>query len=664
MKNLIFIAFLLISLGVSAQEIHSKAFLIQDHSDFASGMKLGVRLELEKDWHSYWENPGDVGAPPQLQITSSLPISQSPTVYSIPTRIRTSPYDSYAYENKMMMYKVVHLDKSSQDEGNISLKIQFDWLVCNDVCIPCSKTFDLDLPISNGSRIDDKNFAEFSFPQFPADVQAQLTLQPSYTLLTITSDQIKDVTEPDFFPSLTMQDTFNKFVSKEVENNTIKFYYKRSRSVEATIQGLLKLDDKRAIWVGKQQDILLPDVKKFEKVSILYMLLLAFLGGILLNLMPCVLPVVSLKLLSILKGNQDQVGKIRRSNLVFAAGICTSLLVLAIIFILIRAGGQELGWGFQLQSPAIVTFLALLFFLIGLNLIGFFEVVSIPIHWLSGMMRSNVWTSDFLAGFFTTIVATPCTAPFMAVAIGYALTQAGWMILLTFLFLGIGISFPYLLLATFPQLARFLPRPGKWMVTLKEILAFPMFLTVVWLVWVLAQLTNSQAILTILASFVLLTLMFWVNKNFPEGKQKLKTTIVIAIGALAIFTAYQPLLNKGVEEIEWEAFDPEKVTAYAKNNVVFINFTADWCLTCKTNEQFTFSNDNVVKAVKDYKIKMIKADWTKYNPEITAVLQRHNRAGVPLYLFYKPTLTTPMVLPTLLTPTTFINAVTEQGEQP
>lgn len=665
MKLIFSLIFGLLTINAQAQELHSKANLVQDYDTFVSGMKIGVHLDIEQGWHAYWENPGDVGAPPEMQILSSVPITQSDMHYPLPHRIEANPYDSFGYEHEALFYKTITLADNSVASEAVTLDIQVDWLICKEICVPCTKTFKLELPAKGKTKQNNEHFNFFPFPKSNNEIQTSLESTPDQTILTIQSPLLKKDTHPDFFPVAAMTGIFNKAEKKEFEDGKAVFHYAHTKSKLPDVVGVLKINEKEGYWIGRAEETVAktetPETSA-ETLSLLYIFLFAFLGGLLLNLMPCVLPVVSLKLLSVMKATHEKKNEIRASNLWFAAGILVSLMTFAFIFLQIQSSGEKLGWGFQLQSPTFVSFLIILFFAIGLNLIGFFEVNNIPIPGLGRLLQSDSWTSDFLAGFFTTVVATPCTAPFMAVAIGFALTQNNWTIFATFAALGLGLSFPYLLLSAFPNLIHLVPKPGAWMVTLKEFLSFPMFLTVAWLTWVLSQLTDDRAVLSTLSALTLVVLFFWARRNI-FNKQGLQKKIVLLLILAAIFMALRvPFMKKMDESLSWESFDQQKIESYAKSEMVFVDFTADWCLTCKTNERITFSNPEVIDTIHKNKIKMIKADWTRRNPEITKVLQQYDRAGVPFYLLYKPTLTKPLVLPTLLTPSIFIDAAIGKGE--
>jgi thiol:disulfide interchange protein len=654
MKHLIFTTLSLISLDIFAQEHHSKANLILNHDTLVPGMKIGLQLDIDSGWHAYWENPGDVGAPPKLHIGSSIDLQESDMIYPIPERIESSPYDSYGFENEALFYKTIQFNPTGKTSAQLT--INAEWLICREICVPCSKTFKLDLPIGN-SNPDDSHFKLFSYPIYSSTIQAKVESTPDATILTIESDLLQNHQDVDFFPAISMKEIFNKPVSKKISGNKAEFRYQATQSVSSEVMGLLKLDSKNAHWIGKTQTTFESLPSSPTSQNIFLVLFFAFLGGIILNLMPCVLPVVSLKVLSLLKTTHNEARAIQKSNLWFSGGICVSLVLFSFIFLFVQRAGEKLGWGFQLQSPTFVSLLIVLFFLIGLNLIGYFEISGIPLPGLGKVFQKQSRSSDFLAGFFTTLIATPCTAPFMAAAVGYAISKNNWTVVATFSALGLGLSFPYLLLATWPQIGKIFPRPGDWMIKLKEFLSFPMFLTVAWLIWLLAQLTTSQSVFMVLVALILVVLFFWVRKTI-FNQNILAKNIGLLLIAGGIFILLLSVMNPPAKDaITWEPFDQQKIENYSIDSMVFVDFTADWCITCKANERLTFTNSKVRQLIRDQKIKMIRADWTRQNPEITKVLQKYERAGVPFYLLYKPGLTTPQVLPTLLTPSIFMDAI-------
>ncbi len=400
------------------------------------------------------------------------------------------------------------------------------------------------------------------------------------------------------------------------------------------------------------------------------LLLSAILGGLILNLMPCVFPVLSIKAIGLVEQAKKHPAAVRAKGLVFAAGVICSMLALAAVLLALRAGGEQIGWGFQLQSPLFVTLMAYLLFGVGLNLSGVFEVGGGLAGIGDSLTQGDTYHASFFTGVLTTLVATPCTAPFMAAAVGAALTQSPLVALCIFAALGFGLSLPYLSLSFAPWLRRALPKPGAWMDTLKQVFAFPMYASAAWLVWVLAQ--QQTAILGLgaaLAGAILIGLSAWAyqkSKNSGNvGRAVSLATAVIAL-LIAILLPVQlaraPLItaasaasagNAGgsLEQDGWQVYDPARVEALkAAGKPLLVNFTASWCLTCLVNERNAFGDAEVQAVFHDKGVTLMKGDWTNRDPAITKALADFGRAGVPLYLVYngKPGDAEPVVLPQLL----------------
>jgi thiol:disulfide interchange protein len=384
-------------------------------------------------------------------------------------------------------------------------------------------------------------------------------------------------------------------------------------------------------------------------------LLFAFLGGLLLNLMPCVLPVLSIKVLGFLK-EAGPTG--RRNAWLYAAGVVVSFWILAGGLLALRAAGQPLGWGFQLQSPIFVTILILLFFVLGLSLLGVFEVGTSFIGLASFAGKSGALAA-FSSGALAVAVATPCTAPLMGPAIGFAVTQPPLQSLGVFTSLALGLALPYVLLAHFPAALRWVPKPGPWMLTLKQFMAFLFFATCLWLLWVLGLQGGVNALLRVLVGLWALAVAAWVygplrSNSRNETRRKISAGIAFVLFLIGVVTAFP---GSSREAIAWESYSEERLAeARAQGAPVFVDFTAAWCLTCQVNERTTLSARSVEAALKENNVVALKADWTNRDPVITAALERHGRSGVPLYVFY-PAGQDPVLLPALLKPNDVINAV-------
>ncbi|MDP9065141.1 MAG: thioredoxin family protein, partial [Pseudomonadota bacterium] len=395
------------------------------------------------------------------------------------------------------------------------------------------------------------------------------------------------------------------------------------------------------------------------------LILLAVAGGLILNLMPCVLPVLSIKAIGLVEQAKKHPAAVRTKGLVFAAGVISSMLVMAVVLLALRAGGEQIGWGFQLQSPLFVTLMIYLLLGVGLNLSGVFEVGGGFAGLGDDLTRDDSHRASFFTGVLTTLVATPCTAPFMAAAVGAALTQSRTAALSIFASLGIGLSLPFVLLSLAPWTRRILPKPGAWMQTLKQAFAFPMYASAAWLLWVLAQQTSSVGLAAALAGAVLVALAGWAYQKSHAGggaggRLAAVTTAIVALG-LAVFlpwhfagAAAPAALGASpvAAEQDWQPWDAAHIASLnAAGHPVLVNFTASWCLTCLVNERSAFADSAVRQVFREKNVVLMKGDWTNRNPAITEALAAFGRAGVPLYLVYRAGSggSEPLVLPQLLT---------------
>jgi thiol:disulfide interchange protein DsbD len=402
-----------------------------------------------------------------------------------------------------------------------------------------------------------------------------------------------------------------------------------------------------------------------QGVTMAVALIFAFFGGILLNLMPCVFPILSLKILGAASQGGEDRGKVRNQGLLFALGVVLSFLALAGILIMLRAGGAQLGWGFQLQSPLFVALMATLFFGIGLNLMGLFEVGASLTRVGGRVGESGSYGESLASGVLATIIATPCTAPFMGAALGFALTRSVPETLLIFGFLGIGMALPYLVLSVAPGLLERLPKPGPWMETLRHVLAFPMFATVIWLIWVFGQQTGVGGATYLLSALLLVTSAGWMvgrwhRTDLRSGVVARAVSVVILVGAIGLIARGSdqeaPLMEVGEG---WIQFSPEEVGAMlAQGRPAFVDFTAAWCLTCQVNERVVLNTETIQDAFRERDVALFKADWTRYDPVITDALEALGRSGVPVYALYDGAPgAEPALLPAILTEQIVLDAL-------
>ena len=385
--------------------------------------------------------------------------------------------------------------------------------------------------------------------------------------------------------------------------------------------------------------------------SIYLIMLFAIVGGVILNLMPCVFPVLSIKVLSL--STNSLASSRHHHGLAYTAGVISTFLVIALVLIILRAGGEALGWGFQMQSPLFITFLIYLFFVMGLSFSGFYEAGARLMNMGQSVTSGHGLRQSYFTGVLASVVASPCTAPFMGAAIGAALSQSTPVALVIFASLGFGMALPFLVLSWAPALAARLPRPGPWMETFKQILAYPLYFTSVWLLWVLGRQAGSDAIAAVLTGLLLVTFAIWIVKK--SSPLRLGAAVLALIAALAITTLVQPPSHKPI----WEPYTEKRLAQLREQNrPVFVNLTADWCITCLANEKVALNSSAFAETLQQEGIVYLKGDWTNYNAEITALLNANGRSGVPLYLFYARGADSAVILPQILTPGVVIDVLT------
>ena len=395
-----------------------------------------------------------------------------------------------------------------------------------------------------------------------------------------------------------------------------------------------------------------------ENISLATVLLFALLGGMILNLMPCVFPILSIKVLSFTTTHQS-IRSRHIHGLVYTAGVVLSFVAIAIVMLALRAAGESIGWGFQLQSPLFVIFLVYLFFVMGLGLSGYLEIGS-NLMALGQLSKSHSGlTSSFMTGVLAAIIASPCTAPFMGPALGFAISQPTYVALLVFAFLGLGMALPFILLAWIPGLSKRLPRPGAWMDTFKQFLAFPLYITAVWLLWVAGRQTSMDVAAAVVTGLVLLVMGLWLWKLSARPAGKLLAIAVLG----AALAAPVVTVSEDSEESDFQAYSPELLTELrASGQPVFINLTADWCITCLVNERVALSSEKVTRLINDQGIVYLKGDWTNNDPQITALLNQFQRSGVPLYLVYPRGSGPAQILPQILSESMIIEALTQASK--
>lgn len=642
---------------------------------------LGLRLTHQRGWKSYWLNPGDAGLPTRLQWSLPRGVTAGEIRWPVPSKFLLGPLVNYGYAGTVLLPAPVSfspefsLDDYARSDLEVRLKAQ--WLVCSDVCIPEEGEFSLRIA-PHSSHVSDAAAFRASWAAQTRELagSSRIDIEGSSLVVRVTGLAASLVGQKlDFFPETpgvidasapwTQQWDGSVWTARvplsphRLENpQTLPMVLTGPQGgwrTEATISGAWPAvtpgaDSTAAPALGEAEVAPQP---AGPRLTFGLALLGAFLGGLILNLMPCVFPVLAIKVFGFARHGQDAAGR-RVDGVAYAAGVVMSFVALGGLLVGLRAAGEQVGWGFQLQSPPTVAALAVLFTVIGLNLAG---VVTfgrlLPASWLAYQARHRA-VNAFLSGGLAVAVASPCTAPFMGAALGFAVAMPTAQALTTFAVLGLGMATPYLVASWTPAAARLLPRPGAWMDTFQRLLAFPMFATVVWLLWVLGKQTGVDALIATLALLVATSLLAWAASLRGTARA---TVGLLALAALAststlAFREIQAgLVNpQGDTQVAgWEAWHAGKVDSIlSTGRPVFVDFTAAWCVTCQYNKKTTLSDPAVLASFQARNVALLRADWTKRDASITAALASFGRTGVPLYVLYAPG-KAPQVLSELLT---------------
>ena len=617
---------------------------------------VGLEFNLSPGWHTYWENPGDSGEGASIKWNLPSGFKASPILWPGPKRIPVEPLMTYGYEDKALLLTEIKSPKEFSNPVKISAKI--NWLTCKDICIPQEGQVDMTLikgpKVANQFTSKLKEVALTVPKNFPSPYRVSVINEKIF--LQFEKEGSRNISEAYFFPK--EYGLVNYTADQKLERNDNSFSLELS-SAEVqlktnTLKGVLKL---KVDGIKEFYTLDLPLEKNTNKplvtISLLTAIIFAFLGGIILNAMPCVFPILSIKILSFIEQSQGSKEKLFHHGLVFSAGVLTTFLAVSALLIFLRASGEAIGWGYQLQSPWVVSLLIYLFVVIGIVFMGNIVLGSSFGNLGTLVQNQKDLTSSFFTGVLAVVVASPCTAPFMGPALGLALLQPGLKSILIFLALGIGFSLPYLILSIYPQLLSKLPKPGEWMQTLKQIMAFPMWASALWLAWVLSSQVDMQSVFAVLLGALLIALGLWLMEKTQNSASILRRlTLIFSLGLMIFSIWLLPIAsdnNSPGLKNEENAFSVQKLNSLrSEQKMVFLNFTADWCITCKVNEAIALNQDKVKKVLDEKNIIYLKADWTRKDPEIASMLASYGRTGVPLYLLF-PSQGDPIILPELLT---------------
>ena len=677
-----------VQIGLTPERTHVKA---------GETITLAIQQVIRPGWHTYWRNPGDSGE--QMRARWQLPegASVSEMKWPPPHAIPFDPLMNFGYEDGAVIFQDLTLPATDIAEGPLRIPVAFDILVCKDICIP--ETFETALLLNTGPEQDNtKQIAELMtrVPESQPDWPATLSADEQNNKRTVEIQTSLNATElhnaeVSFFPYAyglfnhpAPQETKidissgSGFVSITQEKGEFPFDIVKDLGgvlvVESAVLGRVGYEIPAPELTGNSAGAVssempgVPGLTDFSSadavtLTIGWAILYAVIGGMILNLMPCVFPVLFIKVLGLVKMGEKNPAEARLHGLSYTAGIISCFLIIAGLLFFLQSGGAEIGWGFQFQNPMVVLLLAFLFATIGLNFSGLFEFSAGRLGQLGqNLTQKEGMSGSFFTGVLATIVATPCTAPFMAGALGYALTQPPLIGLSVFVALGFGLALPYLILSFSPALAKSLPKPGPWMVTFKEFLAFPMFATVAWLLWVLSYQVAETILLSAMIGLTLMAMGLWMLKK-SAGRSLITAIIgwILLCGGLALPVYYVHAQNM-VKETEMpafgEAFSTETLEQALRetDRPVFVEMTAAWCITCEVNNFRAIDIPQTREMIADRDILYLVGDWTNYDGEITRYLERYGRRGVPLYVYYgAPDTATglrpdPVLLPEILSP--------------
>ena len=704
--------FMFVSVGSFANPVSTNnvnASLIADVSSVQPGEAFYVALvfDIREGWHTYWRNPGDSGQATSIDWGLEEGVTASEIEWPYPERQFMGPVANYGYHGTAYHRIKIQVSANWPVGKPIELVANAKWLVCEEECIPEKGQLKLVVDTADKSLVNTANQAIFEKLETRLPTTLAVSSAYQYTASKAPHTDLKEIRfEFESNSNYSSAENIEYFpydwgvLQPPVDQQVVidpNFVSISSRKGDLTfsgaLQGVLVVQQSngstKAYEVESQHGVLnvkTGDVQQgrvlnsdysIPDISVFSALLFALIGGIILNLMPCVFPVLSMKALSLVSHQGSGAGK---HGVVYTFGILVSFALLGMALLFVKAAGQQIGWGFQLQSPFFVSGVIIVLFLLSLSLTGYLEIGTSMMGLGSGLANKSGYLGSFFTGVLAVIVATPCTAPFMGPAIGFALTQSAFVMLLVLMALGLGLALPFLLLSFFPVLTRALPKPGAWMKAFQQFLAFPMFATTAWLIWVLGQQKGINATFSMLLVLVLIAFAVWLWQTFRDSVMPWKGVIVVACLSALMTSAYfvywhsslvsQSQANLSTEQARnYQPFSVEKLESLKQNgDAVFVNMTAAWCITCLANEKVALSTPELKAYFSENNIHYLKGDWTNQDAEITQYLQSFGRNSVPLYVYYPSSKTSsgksakkqlkPVVLPQILTVDIVVDAFT------
>ena len=639
---------------------------------------VGLQLRHQPEWHTYWKNSGDSGLPTQLTWSLPAGVEAGEIAWPVPKKIPLGPLANYGYEDTVLLpvpLTITPAFKPSVFSGDVEIKLKASWLVCKQECIPEEGEFALKLPARSTTASNAQDF-EAALAAQPRPVPAGLQGVRPESTARIDGDTL--VVSVQGLPVPVRGKTLEFFpeTSEVIETGarwsqawngaewTARVPLSPQRTSSPGVMPVVLADGGQG-WRAELKVVggwpatapaatvspaleqalranaaATPAAGGTASLGLAAALLGALLGGLILNLMPCVFPVLAIKVVGFTRHADDRRG-LRIGGLAYTAGVVLSFVALAGVMLALRAAGEQLGWGFQLQSPVVVSALAALFTLIGLNLAGVFEFRSLLPSSVATLEARHPLANSFLTGVLAVAIASPCTAPFMGASLGLAVGLPATQALAIFAVLGLGMALPYLVASWVPAVAGWLPRPGPWMETFRRLMAFPMFATVAWLVWVLGQQSGIDGAGALLAMLVALSMVAWAlalrgRTRVALGAVALAGLVLVAWTTSGAITRQAPQQGAVATGSPWQPWDAGRVDALvASGRPVFVDFTAAWCVTCQYNKKTTLARDDVLADFAAANFALLRADWTRRDPAITAALAQLGRNGVPVYVIYR-----------------------------
>ena len=616
---------------------------------------LALEYELEEEWKTYWKSPGGGGFPQKIIWNNSSNVKDIKILWPEPIEFEILGLKSIGYKDKVIFPLIVDIE-DNQKQTNLNLNINY--LVCRDICIPGNADIFLDLPSGDGEYTD--YFFEIE-KVLSTTLNNNIDFTPisnfSFNAIQNNNDVIFDIeiTTSSFFddPKIFIHTPFGLPVVEPINNYSLDFQ-KLKTSFNFRLDQfnekkfpieIFFYDNNHSFKVEKNVEIENVDKNIFTNNSLLYLLLISLLGGFILNLMPCVFPVLSLKLLSVIN-TEDK--KIKSSFFITVLGIITSFLILGSFFAILKQINISISWGMQFQEPYFLMFILTIISMFFLNTLGLFQINLPSFLFSSKILNSgnNFYTKNFFNGFFATLLATPCSAPYLGTAVTAAFTQSTTYLFLIFFFMGIGMSLPYLIIAFFPGLISFLPRSGKWMIYFKYFLSILLFITIVWLLSILNNYFNYFFIVT----FTVLLILISAILKFRIYQTPLIISLIIIFFLTPYLNSFQKINEENYKSNNWLDFNSKSIPEIIVNNeIVFLDITADWCITCKFNKINVLNSKTVSDFFDSQEVTLIKADWTQPNEKINKFLKKYNKFGIPFNAFYSTKFPDGIIMSEILT---------------